>query len=314
MRLGWLAGLGLAAALLSAHGSSSARAPLSAPAAGSAKTAAALGPAQGRVKVLTYNVAGLPEGLSRSRPVVNLPVIGKLLNGYDLALVQEDFAYPDLLRQQISHPHGSAPFVRGNRLHFGDGLSQFSRFAFQGYDREAWTACHGVVDAFFDCLTPKGFTFARHELAPGVHVDVYNVHMDAGWSELDRRARSAQLSQLARAIEQRSVDKPIIVGGDFNLKRSEQDDLRAFEKRTGLTDTCRKLGCGEPHRIDRILVRSSKSLRLDPRSWRIDRRFVDGAQRPLSDHLAVSVELDWATELSAKASLAEARTGRTPPL
>lgn len=318
MRLGWFPGLGLAAAILSAHGASDAqaRSSLAPVELAQAASAGAVAPARGRVKVLTYNVAGLPEGLSQSRPVVNLPVIGKLLNRYDVALVQEDFAYPDRLRQQIAHPHGSPPFVRGNQLHFGDGLSQFSRFAFHGYERESWAACHGVVDAYFDCLTPKGFTFARLELAPGVLVDVYNVHMDAGWSELDRRARSAQLAQLARALERRSVGQAVLVGGDFNLTGSEQDDLRAFEKQTGLTDSCRKLGCGEPYRIDRILVRSAKSLRLVPRSWRVDRRFVDGSQRPLSDHLAISVEVEWsvATELPAKTSSAGQKNAGTRPL
>jgi hypothetical protein len=44
------------------------------------------------LRVVTYNVAGLPEGVSRSSPVANLPLIGEGLNRYDLALIQEDFA------------------------------------------------------------------------------------------------------------------------------------------------------------------------------------------------------------------------------
>ena len=47
-------------------------------------------PLKGSFSLLTYNVAGLPEGLSSSRPSVNMALISKLLNRYDLALVQED--------------------------------------------------------------------------------------------------------------------------------------------------------------------------------------------------------------------------------
>jgi endonuclease/exonuclease/phosphatase family metal-dependent hydrolase len=216
------------------------------------------------------------------------------LNRYDLALIQEDFAYPEMLRKTIVHAHGSPPFVRGERLHFGDGLSQFSRLPFFLFEREHWAECHGVLDSYFDCLTPKGFTYSRQELAPGVTIDVYNLHMDAGGSPGDRRARAEQLAQLARAVKQRSAGRAVIVGGDFNIRGGQEHErLSWFEGETGLVDTCQALRCPEPFRIDRILLRSSEELTLTPRSWRVDRRFVDTLRRPLSDHLAVAVELEW---------------------
>src|SRR5689334_5173922 len=58
-------------------------------------------PSQGRFNVVTYNVAGLPEGLSRVHPQQNLPLIGAALNRYDLVFVQEDYAYPELLRSRL---------------------------------------------------------------------------------------------------------------------------------------------------------------------------------------------------------------------
>lgn len=48
-------------------------------------------PPSGTFTTLTYNVAGLPEGLSGSNPSVNTPLISPLLNAYDLVLVQEDW-------------------------------------------------------------------------------------------------------------------------------------------------------------------------------------------------------------------------------
>src|SRR5688572_3631650 len=70
-----------------------------------------LAPRKGNFELLTYNVAGLPEGISRSRPQANLPLIAQLLGRYDVALVQEDFAYPELLRGGLRLPHASPGFV-----------------------------------------------------------------------------------------------------------------------------------------------------------------------------------------------------------
>jgi endonuclease/exonuclease/phosphatase family metal-dependent hydrolase len=246
----------------------------------------------GSLEVLTYNVAGLPEGISRSRPLANLPRIGELLNRYDITLVQEDFAYPLELRRHIRLPHASLPFVRKG-LDFGDGLSQFARLPFSEYRRETWASCHGVVDSFFDCLTPKGFTFARQTLGDGAVVSTYNLHMDAGWSEEDRAARSAQVEQLIAAIERDSEGQAVIVGGDTNILRRERHLLKRLERALGLADACAETRCPEPARIDRVLYRSSKQLRLRPTRWRIASEFVDDTGRPLSDHMPVVVRFDW---------------------
>lgn len=256
-------------------------------------TSAASAQTRGKLRVITYNVAGLPEGISQSRPIRNLPMIGGLLNAYDLALVQEDFAYPAALRERVRFPYASAPFVRGDRLDFGDGLSQFSKLPLTETKRASWQQCHGYTDSYFDCLTPKGYSAARLELEGGGSIDVYNLHMDAGQSRADRAARAAQLEQLARAISENSQGRPLIVAGDFNLGRGERALLAELEDRTGLRDSCRTLGCPEPGRIDRVLVRGTDALRLVPLSWKAERRFTDASGQPLSDHLPVVVELGW---------------------
>src|SRR5688572_11493139 len=109
-----------------------------------AKPPAAL---KGSFSLLTYNVAGLPEGLSSSTPSLNMPLIGRLLNSYDLALVQEDFAYGRELRSAIAHRYVTPAFYRVDRTTLGDGLSQFSKMPFVGYVRETWRDCNGVFGA-----------------------------------------------------------------------------------------------------------------------------------------------------------------------
>jgi hypothetical protein len=244
----------------------------------------------GHLKLLTYNVAGLPEGLSQSHPSVNLPLISKLLNRYDIVLVQEDFSYPALLRRSITHAFISPPSTQPS---LGDGLSEFSRLRFADFQRETWTACHGFIDSYNDCLAPKGFSYARHEFAPGVFVDIYDVHLDAGGGPGDRQARESQIAQLTLAIAKHSAGQAVIVGGDTNIRRGQSDLLQRFENDTGLSDACAAAHCAEPARIDRFFFRSSRTLTLTAKSVAIDSRFVDARGQALSDHFAVAAEFDW---------------------
>lgn len=253
-------------------------------------------PQQGRFSVVTYNVAGLPEGLSAVRPVQNLPIIGEGLNKYDLVFVQEDYAYPELLRSRLQLPYKSAAFVRGEALHFGDGLSNFSKFRFDDVQRVAWQHCHGVVDSYFDCLTPKGLAMTRVELSPGVFVDTYNVHLDAGSGPGDVSARAAQLEQLFAMVAARSEQRAVLLAGDFNLTSAELPRLRTLAAAAGLVEACETLRCAQPLRLDRVLFRGSPALKLRARSWALDRSFRDSGGHALSDHLAVVVGFEWRTQ------------------
>jgi endonuclease/exonuclease/phosphatase family metal-dependent hydrolase len=174
----------------------------------------------------------------------------------------------------------------------------FSRLPFAEPTRTAWAECHGVTDSFFDCLTPKGLLRTSVELSPGLALDVYDVHLDAGWSPADRLARAAQLEQLTRAIRNHSTGRAVLVAGDFNLSPAELDALDRLESEAGVRDVCRALGCSEPRRIDRILFRSSAALELAPTAWRAERGFVDAQGRPLSDHAPVAVTFRWTARRS----------------
>jgi endonuclease/exonuclease/phosphatase family metal-dependent hydrolase len=251
---------------------------------------------QGQLSVLTYNVAGLPEGLSNVRPTQTLPLVGALLSKFDLVLVQEDFAYPELLRKQLRLPYRSAPFVRGQALHFGDGLSLFSKLPLGDVKRTAWATCHGVYDSYSDCLTPKGFAFTRVELTPGTSVDVYDAHLDAGPGSGDKAARAAQLEQLLRALREQSADRALVLGGDFNLTGAEVSGFRRRMTELGIVDACDALGCGQERRLDRVLLRSGGAVTLKAKAWRVVPGFRDGQGRALSDHEPVLATIGWSVK------------------
>jgi hypothetical protein len=261
--------------------------------AGAHDTGAPAAAASGDFTLLTYNVAGLPLFVSQSEPVTNTPLIGLLLNQYDVAVVQEDFAYHEPLSAEARHAFRTEPQSPSPKVGIGDGLSLFSRFSLKKFERVAWRACNGKFRDGNDCWTSKGFAVASQEIEKGVEIDLYDVHMDSGHAQADVRARALQADQLLEYIARHSARRAIIVAGDTNMGRDSEDDLRNFLKRAGLTDACRALACTDPERIDRVMYRSAPGVELRVEKLVEDDRFVRHDGRDLSDHKAVGAVIRW---------------------
>ncbi len=273
----------------------------------------------GSFSLLTYNVAGIPNGLSGSTPEVNNALISPRLNAFDLVLVQEDFGFHADLVSQIDHAHQSVKDTSDRppaTFGLGDGLNRFSRSPFTDHQRTTWTDCFGLLSNASDCLAPKGFSYARHEVESGAFVDVYNLHAEAGSGPEDVAARQANLRQLYAAINLLSVDEAIIVTGDFNSRYTRDTDiLPELLSNTGLRDvwvegkraglfpnvgpredacTVEGMSGGDCEQIDKILFRSGQNLILDPRDYAVlDLQFQDALGVPLSDHEPVSAVFDF---------------------
>ena len=252
-------------------------------------------PTSGELRVLTYNVAGLPQGLSSSEPEAYIPQISPLLSAYDLVLVQEDFWYHAELSADVTLPHRSEPAVEApNVSDMGDGLNRFSVSAFELHTRTPWPGCNGTVDCSSDCLANKGMSFARHTLAPGVEVDVYNLHNEAGGCPDDLRIRDESTDLLIDTIASQSAGRAVIVGGDFNLREADAEDLPLLTRLwdDGLRDVCHEVSCGTDE-IDRIMIRDGDVVRLEALEWSFGEEFVTSAGEDLSDHPAVWARVGW---------------------
>lgn len=283
----------------------------------------------GTLSVLTYNVAGLPQGISGSNPEWNMQLISPLLNDYDVVLTQEDFDwwqpiaglldfanYHTRLRAQTTHPYASGqhpgPLAVGvdpssRPLLVGDGLGWLSRFPFDDERRVPWPGCFGGIlpdGGAADCLAMKGFGVVRMTLSEGLEVDVYDLHAEAGGTPADQALQAADFAQLAAFILDHSADRAVILGGDTNLHtdlaHEEGADgadtavWEAFLASTGLIDTCTELACGDPGSIDKIAYRDGGGVDLTPLSHDMPfDRFVDSHGKDLSDHPPVVVELGW---------------------
>ncbi len=249
---------------------------------------------RGRIKALTYNVAGLPEIISQSHPSVHSGRISPRLNDFDLALVQEDFYYHEELSSKTDHQYSSPPGTEGT---LGDGLARFSRFPIKGgVEHVSWQECHGHLFYANDCLTKKGFAMGVHQIAPGITVHVYNLHMDASGSKGDQETRSKQMDQLIAYMNEHSKGMPLIVAGDFNLYGKRPRDLEVLKRlleSQGLKDACRQMKCGE-ERIDRVLFRGNQSVEFHVTDYKVEvQRFQTPKGKQLSDHEAVSAVIEW---------------------
>ncbi|MCP4137292.1 MAG: hypothetical protein GY754_40365 [bacterium] len=241
--------------------------------------------------LLTYNVAGLPQGISQSNPQTNIPKISPKLNLFDIVLAQEDFFYHLFLKSKDGHPYESE-FDYFHGL-LGDGLNRFSYCDFDNFTRVTWALRNGLFDDGSDELTPKGFSYATHEVAPGVFVDIYNLHHDAGGSAEDDEARSVQIDQLLDKLSTYSAGKAVIMAGDWNMHMSDsENNMSRMVTIGGMTDV--GIDLAGVDRIDKVLYKNSDDVILTPLEYAAEvETFADSNGDPLSDHDAISVLFKW---------------------
>jgi len=263
----------------------------------------------GKISVLTYNIAGLPELISSAETPrsSSIRTIGQRINPFDIVNVQEDFNYNTELYSSNSHRYRT--HTKGG-VPFGDGLSTLSKFPIMHSSRVAWKDCSGS-----DCLTPKGFSYTRIQITKDVFLDVYNVHATAQDNKDAVRARKNNLDQLAMFILEKSKGEALLVMGDFNAHYAFiEDNVRDFQEKTNLTDSwivLRNQGKLPDHKhdfsaqhalkvtndcesIDKIYFRNSDQLIFNPQDYQVQHElFSTDKGQPLSDHCAISLNLEW---------------------
>jgi len=266
-------------------------------------------PGSGTLSFLTYNVAGLPEGINSDQfPSKHIHLISPLLNNFDVVNVQEDFAYHDKLYKDIQHKY-KTKYVAD--LVFGDGLNTLAIMPILDYKRTRWDSCNG-----FDCLTPKGFTYSRLRFNATSFIDFYNVHTNAGDSEEDMRARRNNIIQLMEFMEKYSKGNTVVIMGDFNSRYTRVgDNIKLLSDSLGFKDVWVELlrngvypekndialkdcettysnsGCEV---VDKVLYRNSSDIELKPVFFDQDNpAFFDDSGMPLSDHRPMNVKFEY---------------------
>jgi endonuclease/exonuclease/phosphatase family metal-dependent hydrolase len=265
---------------------------------------------RGSISVVTYNVSGLPSivNSAQSERGASTVAIGERLKPYDIINVQEDFNYHHNLYDGDTHEFRTSTSGPAGR---GSGLNTLSSHPFTDLDRVKWRSCSLGSG---DCLTPKGFTFLRVQLADGVDVDVYNLHADAGDGAGDIQARADNLAQVTEYIQAHSKGNAVLVMGDTNARYTRDGDgIAKFATDNGLTDAWVQLAAagGKPPAlgpallcpdnpdnscevVDKVLYRGSSSLTLTATAYGHEHSaFLSDAGVPLSDHDPIKVDISW---------------------
>lgn len=270
----------------------------------------------GRFSAVTYNVAGLPNWfpsfLNQGKVPENSSQISPLLNAYDIVMVQEDFNYHKPLIRHVEHPYLSR---HSGIAGIGSGLNTLSKFPFVDFKRVTWQQRYGIFRHENDRLTPKGFTYAKFEVAPGIYIDIYNLHTDAGGDPGSLTARRSNIAQLSQYIEDHSEGNAVIVLGDTNTRYTRSpDNIRRLIGVNGLTDAWieharqgkypeqggealmndQNKNGADYEVVDKVFYRGSRAIDLRALSYRLeDTRFTDVSGNQLSDHFPIHVEFEY---------------------
>lgn len=297
-----------------------------------------------RLSVLTYNIEGLawPARSNRAPQLraigARLAALGSVGKAPDIVMFQEVFSgaakravaatgYPALSpgprrthrsRHAVRRPMPGRSNIRRGEwgIHLtGSGIVIASRFPVvdalsQPYGRRS---CAGI-----DCLANKGVMLARVAV-PGVPVpiDLYNTHMNSRASRVpDRRnleAHDRQSLEASNFIARTHEDAhPLIFGGDFNMRRSEErwTGFTFYQSLNLVHRVCidPASGCDvrlswdgdEPWMNTQDLQFFWPGDEVDIRPIRVEAMFDGGASGPrLSDHdgFLVTYELRWSAAL-----------------
>jgi len=277
-------------------------------------------PTSGEFTALAMNVAGLPAILNDNGvpgdKAENAKTIGRKFAqyGYDVIQMQEDFNYHAHIYETDNHPHRT-PTSGG--VPIGSGLNTVANYPWIDFRRIKWKHCSDITAA--DCLTPKGFSFMRMELADGVYADFYNVHSDAGQTAIDFWARQSNINQLAEYIGTWSTGNAVLVFGDVNSRYSREGDTAIRDLLSGQNPSGTSMrdpwvdfeyggvipsdapSCGVPAEndaceiVDKMFYRSGSLLTLSAESFTYpSRQFLqDDGVSILSDHNPILVNFTW---------------------
>lgn len=252
------------------------------------------------LNILVYNTHGLPGLIAQDKPKKRFPEIAALASGYDLALLQEDFAHHDLL---VKNLNGDAAVFKGEDtdnppclFHSNSGLTLVSNLARDDWSASAqfheFNACAGYLAGANDCFAQKGFLIVHLQSKAGQQVTVVNTHLDAGDRVQDRQARAEQLDHIASVLERDAAGRAIILAGDLNLDWYRPEDqalLFSFRDRLGLTRAGYNLPIDRGWvALDYIYVRDGDAAQISVVGFAEDQRF-ENEDGPLSDHPALSV-------------------------
>ena len=302
----------------------------------------------GTFKVAALNVDGMPQSvkiasvydlkLNEDGPGADGSVsIGQYIeaSGIDLLALSEDFnffqeingaapSYATMTqRERIPTEVGVGdlnnslfPFdTDGLNLMYKNNLTVSSESMTAWNEHYSPTTNYVVIDVpdqnGADGMIDKGFRFYQVQMAPGVVVDVYILHMDAETDPGDNAARASQIDQLMEAVNANDNGNPIIIMGDTNC-RYTRDPLESTIIAAGFSDPwidlewegvypkmgdeslmVGDLGYQKGEVVDKVFYKDGTNVKLDATKYFVDAEGYTDEDGLLGDHPPVIVTFEY---------------------
>ena len=302
----------------------------------------------GSFKVAALNVDGMPQSvkiasvydlkLNEDGPGADGSVsIGQYIeaSGIDLLALSEDFnffqeingaapSYATMTqRERIPTEVGVGdlnnslfPFdTDGLNLMYKNNLTVSSESMTAWNEHYSPTTNYVVIDVpdqnGADGMIDKGFRFYQVQMAPGVVVDVYILHMDAETDPGDNAARASQIDQLMAAVNANDNGNPIIIMGDTNC-RYTRDPLESTIIAAGFSDPwidlerdgvypqmgneslmVDDLGYQKGEVVDKVFYKDGTNVKLDATTYFVDAEGYTDEGGLLGDHPPVIVTFEY---------------------
>ena len=258
------------------------------------------------LKLVTYNIWGLPSWMTGARSG-RYPQIARELERLDpdIILLQEAWT-AEARKSAPANGHWAIARAAGQHTFFQQsGLMTLSRFPIIG--GEFYPFLRG---AFPDRLMNKGVLKVTVRLSGGRVLNIWNVHLQDGGPPEIHRSQTRELVSRVQAAEDGQVAD--LVGGDFNCT---PDSSCCSELASSLGPSVQQLGGAEPfvtwdglsreagagQTLDYIFIRARRPL-LELRATPCVAFAATSQEHRLSDHFGIQARVD----LSPVASLSEA--------
>ena len=262
----------------------------------------------GDIRILTYNVHGLPSEITGDDTTSRIEQIATILStsDYDIIGMQEEWIDSDheilVENSGYSYVDRFDEKLDASKV-YGAGLATWSDLPITNSTHFFYPSCYGYIENASDCFASKGLQMTEIALSETISetstLHFYNTHLEAGNGTEDSDIRGEEIAQIISIINEHSADHPVVFVGDFNLSFSDSVDnaqLQSLMQDANLTHACMAVDCPEADHIDQIFLRSSSEISLSVESWSRESQFVDADNVDLSDHPAISADLHWETK------------------
>lgn len=187
-------------------------------------------------KILTYNVWGLPNPLTKDLKE-RMDLIGKNLSEYDFVNLQESFSDHALkIVDNAKFPYAER-YDNTSIFHLNSGLTTLSKYPIIFKKLKKFTKCAGT-----DCFSNKSISLTRVKVEGFGNIDIYNTHYQSMDSKEDIRINSNETVE--SFIKENDQGNLTILTGDFNFVNFDTTDttskaLTDLKNRMNVVDTFR---------------------------------------------------------------------------